>query len=109
MFGPWGLLGAGVVLEVVGTTCLKLSEGFTKAIPSVCFAACFAAAFYLFSRALSSMEVGIAYAVWAGFGITGITLVGVLFFHEDVSLVKFAGISLIIAGAALLNLSANAA
>ena len=107
MFNPWILLFIGVGLEVVATTCLKLSQGFTKLWPSVGFIIFFASAFYLFSLCIKNIEVGIAYAVWAGLGIGLIAIIGVIFFSEEISLLKFLAIGMIIVGAVILNLTST--
>lgn len=105
MTSAWILLLAGVACEIFATTCLRLSEGFSRLMPSAGFAVGFAAAFYIFSLAIREMDIGIAYAVWAGLGITGIALVGIALFGEEVSATKFFAIGLIVAGSILLNLT----
>lgn len=107
MPNPWILLLIGVGLEVVATTSLKLSQGFTRLWPSVAFVIFFAFGFYLFSLCIKHIEMGIAYAVWAGLGIGLITVVGIIFFSEEISLLKFLAITLIIAGAVILNLNST--
>jgi len=105
MFNPWILLFVGIGFEVVATTCLKLSQGFTKLWPSIGFVIFFAAAFYLFSLCINHIEIGIAYAVWAGLGIGLIAIVGVLFFSEEINFLKFLAIGMIIMGAIILNMT----
>lgn len=107
MFNPWLLLFIGVGFEVLATTCLKLSQGFTKLWPSIGFVILFATAFYLFSLCIKHIEVGIAYAVWAGLGIGLIAILGVIFFSEEISFLKFLAIGMIIGGAVILNLTSN--
>ncbi|BDZ70901.1 DMT family transporter [Methanobacterium petrolearium] len=107
MVNPWFLLFIGVGVEVVATTCLKLSEGFTKVWPSVGFLLFFAIGFYLFSVCMNHIEMGIAYAVWAGLGIGLIAIVGVIFFSEEISFLKFLAIAMIIGGAVILNMTST--
>lgn len=107
MFNAWFLLFIGVGVEVVATTCLKLSQGFTKLWPSVGFVIFFAIGFYLFSLCMKNLEMGIAYAVWAGLGIGLIAIVGVIFFSEEISFLKFLAIGMIVAGAVILNLTST--
>ncbi|OEC86902.1 MULTISPECIES: DMT family transporter [Methanobacterium] len=107
MVNAWILLFIGVGLEVVATTCLKLSQSFTKLWPSIGFIIFFASAFYLFSLCMKHIEMGIAYAVWAGLGIGLIAIMGVIFFSEEISFLKFLAIGMIIAGAVILNLTST--
>jgi small multidrug resistance pump len=94
----WVILALGIVFEVLGTICMKLAEGFTKLVPSI-----FVFVFYGLSLAalvfvLEKMDVGIAYAIWASFGVVLITIIGVIWFHEPVSIPKVISILLIVAG-----------
>lgn len=107
MVNPWLLLFIGVGVEVVATTCLKLSQGFTKLWPSVGFVLFFAIGFYLFSLCMKHLEMGIAYAVWAGLGIGLIAIVGVIFFSEEITFLKFLAIAMIVVGAVILNLTSS--
>jgi small multidrug resistance pump len=94
----WLILFVGIVFEVLGTIMMKYADGFTKLVPSI-----FVFLFYAISLAvlvfvLEKMEVSIAYAIWAGAGTAIIAIIGVLWFHESISLVKVVSISLIILG-----------
>ena len=98
------MLVAAIVLEVAGTTSMKLSDGFTRLLPSVLLAV-----FYLFSLAalalaLKRIDVSVAYAIWAGVGTVLVAVVGVLWFREPVSLLKVGSILLIVAGVVGLHL-----
>lgn len=100
----WLMLVAAIVLEVAGTTSMKLSDGFTRLLPSVLLAV-----FYLFSLAalalaLKQIDVSIAYAIWAGVGTVLVAVVGILWFQEPVSLLKVGSILLIVAGVVGLHL-----
>ncbi|TLP60600.1 MULTISPECIES: DMT family transporter [Microbispora] len=102
----WLLLAAAIASEVLATSALKLSDGLTRWGWTIVVAAGYLASFILLAWALKlRMPVGIAYAVWAGTGTAAIALIGALFLGEHMNLVKVAGITLIIAGVAVLNLS----
>ena len=97
-------LALAIVSEVVGTTALKLSDGFQKWIPSTVTVIGYCLAFYLLSLCLKSVGVGFAYAVWAGVGIVLIAIIGILFFGEKADLPGIVGMGLIVAGVVTLNL-----
>jgi small multidrug resistance pump len=99
----WLYLAVAIVLEVVATSALKASDGFTRLLPSLVVVLGYGAAFYLLSITLRSMPVGVVYAVWSGVGVVLITLVGWLFFKQDLDLPAFIGIALIAAGVIVLN------
>ncbi len=65
---PWFILVAAIVLEVAGTTCMKLSAGFTRPVPSLLLWVCYAASFTARTLALKDIEVSVAYAIWSGVG-----------------------------------------
>ena len=94
----WLLLTAAIVLEVAGTTSMKLSEGFTRLVPSVLLFVLYGASFVALTFSLKRIDVSIAYAVWAGVGTALIALVGVTFFHEPITVIMFVSICLIIVG-----------
>ena len=94
----WLFLTAAIVLEVAGTTSMKLSEGFTRLVPSVLLFVLYGASFVALTFSLKKIDVSIAYAVWAGVGTALIALVGVTFFHEQITVIKFVSICLIIFG-----------
>jgi small multidrug resistance pump len=105
----WLILAGAILAEVLATTALKLSDGFAHKGWSIVVVAGYAAAFILLARALKlQMEVGTAYAVWAGAGTAVIAAIGVLFLGESINLVKVAGIALIIGGVVVLNLAGGA-
>lgn len=101
----WIFLAAAIVCEVFGTTMMKVSEGFSRLWPSVGMVAGYLGAFGMMALALKRLPVGTLYALWAGIGTALIALVGVLAFGESFTVVKGAGIVLIIAGVILLNLT----
>ncbi|MBY5454899.1 DMT family transporter [Rhizobium beringeri] len=100
----YGLLFAAIVLEVIGTTALQLSQQFTRIGPTVLVVACYAAAFYCLSLTLKSIPVGIAYAIWSALGIVLISSVGLVLFKQRLDLPAIVGLGLIITGVVVVNL-----
>jgi multidrug transporter EmrE-like cation transporter len=100
---PWVLLALAITAEVIGTTALKASEGFTRIVPSVLVALGYGAAFYLMSQALKSLEVGTVYAVWSGVGIVATAIIGLIAFRENLDTPKLIGIALIVVGVVVLQ------
>ena len=99
----WVLLSIGVAIEILASTALKLSDGFTKLGFAGLTLICFAAAFYIMSLVVRTMPLGIAYSVWAGGGIAGVTLVGAIVFGQALVGAAYLGIGLILAGVIVLN------
>lgn len=102
-------LAAAIVSEVAGTSFLKQAEGFTRLVPSLVTAACYAAAFYFLSLTLKAIPTGIAYAIWSGVGIILIAGVAWIFQGQRLDLPALLGMALIVAGVAVINLFSNAA
>jgi len=102
-------LAGAIVAETIGTTALSQTAGFTRLAPSVIVAISFAISFYLMSLALRTIPVGIAYAIWAGFGIILITIIGWVFLKQTLDPAAYVGIALIIAGLVVLRLFSRAA
>ncbi|MER5961699.1 multidrug efflux SMR transporter [Streptomyces sp. NPDC002057] len=100
----YGLLAGAIVAELLATTSMKYSEGFTKLWPSIATGVGYVIAFALLAQAIKTLQVGTAYAIWAGVGTAAIAAIGVLFLGETLSLAKVAGILLIVAGVVVLNL-----
>ncbi|BBI53186.1 QacE family quaternary ammonium compound efflux SMR transporter [Vreelandella olivaria] len=92
-----------IVAEVIATSALKASMGFTRPLPSVVVVVGYGLAFYLLSLVLRTLPVGVAYAIWAGLGIVLVTLVGIVAFGEKPDLPAVVGISLIVAGVVMLQ------
>jgi small multidrug resistance pump len=97
------LLAIAIVAEVVATSALRASEGFTRLVPSTVVVIGYCISFYLLSLTLKSIPVGIVYAVWSGAGIVLITLVAALLFKQIPDLPAVIGMSLIVAGVVVLN------
>ena len=105
---PWIFLLAAIVMEVLGTTNLRLSEGFTRPWPSLLVAIGYGLAFYLLSLCVRQIEVAVAYAVWSGVGTTLVAAVATFAFGETMTWPKVACIGLILAGTIGLNLLSRA-
>ena len=101
----WVYLGLAILLEVFGTTCMKLSEGFTKTVPSILLFVFYTLSFGMLTLALKKLDVSIAYAVWSGVGTALIASIGVLWFKEPATAMKLVSLGLIILGVVGLNLS----
>lgn len=87
-----------ILLEVAGTTSMKLSEGFTKLTPSVLIFVFYIFSFIFLTLSLRRLELSLAYAIWAGLGTSLIALIGVFFFHEPMTMIKGMSLILVILG-----------
>ncbi|MCD7060331.1 DMT family transporter [Pelagibacterium xiamenense] len=97
-----------IVCEVVGTSALKAAEGFTRPLPSIVVAIAYAGAFFFLSLTLKAMPVGIAYAIWSGLGVVLIALVGWTVYGQALDAPAILGMTLIVAGVAVLNVFSKA-
>lgn len=104
----WIFLAVAIVAEVIGTSFLKASDGFTRLAPSLVVIISYVVAFYFLALTLKTMPVGIAYAVWAGSGIALIALIGWIVFGQRLDAAGLLGIGLITAGIIVLNLFSKA-
>ena len=93
-----------VIFEVIATTALKQTEGFTRLVPSLVSIGGYALAFYFLSQTLRTMPVGVVYALWCGAGIVLITAIGWIWFKQALDWPALAGLALIMAGVAVINL-----
>ncbi len=100
----WVYLIIAVIGEVVATSALKSSLGFTKLGPSALVVAGYGVAFYFLSLTLDVIPVGISYALWSGIGIVFISSIGWILFGQRLDLPAIVGIGLIVAGVAVINL-----
>lgn len=99
----WIHLAVAIISEVIGTSFLKSTEGFTRLAPSLVVVVAYVASFYFLSLALRTLPIGIAYAVWAGTGVALITLAGFAFFGEKLDTPAVIGILLIVSGVVVIN------
>lgn len=97
-------LSVAIVFEVIATTALKQTEGFTRLLPSLVTVGGYALAFYFLSLPLRALPVGIIYAIWSGVGIVLITAIGWIRFRQVLDPAAMIGIALIIAGVLVINL-----
>ncbi len=104
MYG-WLFLVLAIIFEALGTTAMKLSNGFTNLVPSILLFVFYGISFTFFPLALKTIDVSTAYAIWAGVGTAIITIVGFLYFEEPANIIKVISISAIIAGVVGLRLS----
>lgn len=99
----WIYLAVAIFAEIIATTALKASDGFTRLYPSLITTVGYALSFYCLAIALRIIPVGIAYAVWSGAGIVAISLIGYLVFKQALDTAGLIGIALIVAGVLVLN------
>ena len=97
-------LAFAIVAEVIGTTALKASDSFTRPIPSLVTVGCYALSFYLLTFSLRVLPTGIAYAIWSAVGIVLISLISWFIYGQRLDLPAIAGLGLIVAGVAVINL-----
>lgn len=100
----WLLLLVAVVAEVIATSALKLSNGFTRIWPSLIMVCCYSLALYLMSLTLETLPVGVVYAIWSGSGVALISLVGRYFFGQILDRPAVIGIVMIVSGVVILQL-----
>lgn len=100
----WVLLAIAGVFEVIWAVALKLSDGFTRPIPSVIVALGAVASFWFLAQAMSALPVGTAYAVWVGIGAAGVAIFGIFWFGEPATLTRLAGLGLVLGGIVLLKI-----
>jgi small multidrug resistance pump len=104
----WLLLAGAIVAEVTATVSLKLSDGFSRWLPTVLVVVGYVTAFACLAMALKrGMPLGIAYGVWAACGVALVAIVGAVFLNEPLSLVQVGGLALIAGGVLALELGAS--
>ncbi|WP_020167406.1 MULTISPECIES: DMT family transporter [Methylotenera] len=96
-------LGIAILGEVIATSALKSSEGFTKILPSCIVVIGYGVAFYFLSLSLKSIPIGVAYAIWAGLGIVLMGAIGWIFYGQKLDSWGFIGMGLIVSGVVILN------
>jgi len=99
----WLYLGTTIVAEVIATSVLKASEGFTRLVPSLVVLAGYATAFYFLSLTLRTIPLGIAYAIWSAVGIALVSVIGSLIYRQSLDAPALIGIGLIVAGVVVIN------
>ncbi len=104
MSKAWLYLTLAIVAEVIATSALKASAGFSRLLPSLLVLGGYGVAFYFLSLTLGSIPVGVAYAVWSGVGIVLISVAGWLVYGQQLDAAALAGIGLILAGVLVIQL-----
>lgn len=99
----WWILAIAIIAEVIATSALKVSEGFTRLIPSLVVVVGYAIAFYGLALTLKTIPVGVAYAIWSGMGIVLVTLIGWFLFDQKLDPAAIIGMVLIITGVVVMN------
>jgi small multidrug resistance pump len=94
----WVYLICAITMEVIGTTNMKLSQGFTKTLPSVLMFVFYGFSFAFLTLALKKIDLSLSYAIWSGVGTALIAAIGVLYFKEPVTAIKLVSIGLIVIG-----------
>jgi small multidrug resistance pump len=105
----WVYLAVAILGEVIGTSALKATEGFTRLWPSLGVIAGYGVAFFFLSLSLKTIPVGVAYAIWAGVGTALIALIGWAVLGQKLDAPAVIGIALIVAGVVVMNLFSDAA
>jgi small multidrug resistance pump len=103
----WGVLSCAILLEVAGTTCMRLSEGFTRLTPSVLIFVFYAGSFALNTLVIRVLGLSVVYAVWSGVGTVLTALIGVLYFKEPATAMKLVCVGLIVVGVMGLHASSR--
>lgn len=101
-------LAVAILCEVIATSFLKVSEGFTRPVPSLITAMGYAVSFYFLSLALRTIPTGIAYAIWSGVGIVLITTIAWVFQGQKLDAPALGGLGLIVAGVVVINVFSKA-
>jgi multidrug transporter EmrE-like cation transporter len=105
---PFVSLTFAIFSEIIATTSLKLSVGFTKPLPSLVVVIGYAFSFYMLSMALKGLPLGTAYAIWSAAGTVGTVILGVIIWKTPLNVISILGIALIVVGVVLLNLYGEA-
>ena len=101
----WLFLFLAIIGEVIGTSALKASDGFTKIVPSIIVVAGYAVAFFFLSLTLKdNINIGVVYAIWSGVGVSLISVIGYLYYKQSLDIPAPLGIALIIIGVMIINL-----
>jgi len=100
----YAYLAIAIIAEVIATTALKASEGFSNLLPSILVVVGYGVAFYCLSMTLRTIPVGIAYAIWSGAGIVLVSLIGFALYGQKLDVWAVVGIGLIMSGVLILNL-----
>jgi len=100
----WIFLLLSISFELAGSTCLKLSNGLTRVLPSIGLFIFYGFCLYFLGLALQGIDLSIAYAVWAGLGTTAVVIISIIKFKESICIKAIQSIALIVVGVILLEL-----
>jgi small multidrug resistance pump len=103
----WVLLIVAILLEVAGTTNMKLSEGFSRPVPSVLVLFFYALSIIALTFAVNRLEVSVAYALWSGMGTALVAIIGLWYFQESITIIKVVALGLIIVGVVMLHFTSS--
>ena len=103
----WVLLIVAILLEVAGTTNMKLSEGFSRPVPSVLVLLFYALSIIALTFAVNRLDVSVAYALWSGMGTALVAIIGLWFFQESITIIKVVALGLIIVGVVMLHFTSS--
>ena len=101
---PYVLLAIAIATEIIATTLLKYSEGFTKLWPTVASMSMYFICYFTFSKALNNLNLGVAYAIWCGIGLVATAIISAMVFSQKLTPAGVFGIILIVVGCVILNL-----
>ncbi|WP_026571410.1 MULTISPECIES: multidrug efflux SMR transporter [Sediminibacillus] len=102
------LLAGAIISEIVGSSMLKMSAGFTKLIPGAMAIISYGASFYFLALALKELPMGLTYALWAGIGTVMTVMIGIVFWKEQFSVQTMVGVAAIVIGVVVLNMPQGA-
>lgn len=105
----WLYLMGAIAFEIVATSALKATEGFSRLAPTVLTVSCYIGAFFCLSLALRTIPMGVAYALWSGLGIVAISIIGMVLYRQQLDAPAYTGIALILAGTLVINVFSRAA
>ncbi len=105
---PYLFLALAIGAELLATSLLKNTDGFTKILPTLLCLGLYGVSFFGLAQAVRDIPVGVAYAMWSGLGTAAIVAIGAIFLGEPLTVTKVVGVGLIIGGVVLLNLGGAA-
>lgn len=100
----WVYLMLAIMLEFAASTCMKLSEGFNKIVPTILVFLLYGICYYFLALSLRTIDLSIAYAIWAGLGTVVVSIIGVVAFKEPINFIKAAAMGMIAVGVVILEL-----
>ena len=107
MTNAWLLLLLAIAAEVVGTSCLKLSDGMSRPLPALVILVSYGTSMLLLSKVVQTIPLGLTYALWSGIGIIAIVLVGLLIYGQVPTPAQIVGMGFISFGVVIVNLTGN--